>query len=380
VGTNNRPIKKCEICDTDVYQKNWKRHIQTKKHKDREKHGPDVPPEQKITDTFCITINNKCDKYKLFDYLLEGCEYQTFKIDVTECVIGREYGVSGINEHFHVYLKVLQKVEYIHVLSWIRGYGEVNYIEEVGETDTPIGTTYPINSVLLETCKKRKDWIKYCTKEDNEPLTFNVDLDLLHKNAKQYMYIKFCAKWDIENYVVKSTIWTDIKQFRIRHSQYWGDIRRANAVNSAVMYSCDHLLEHMNSTNKKGMVLFGEAGRGKTSTALTYMGTDYYTILPTSNFMLNSYAQQKHIFIDDVSGDKLQHMRDICLKATANQSSVFQGEIKGGEIIDFTLEGKLIITSNADITKHPTWGPEWSRRFEIFDCDDIEGDNHVCTL
>ena len=337
---------RCEVCDTDIYKKNLNRHLKTKAHKTKELQGAgiEIETEQRITDSFCITVNNKCDKYQLFNYLLAGCEYNDSTIDVTECVIGKEFGVTTHNEHYHVYLKLKEKTGYRNVLSWLRSYAELcvfdddqSYIIERGksirqfenvcefltvdatddddddgsdyESETEYGTLvksaceqpmdyiFPITSVYLETAKDRKAWIKYCTKEDNEPLMYNIDKDLMNKNAKQWLYIKHSRKWDIESYVVKSTGWTDVKMFRARHSLYWAEIKKAEAYEQSFLYHNAHLLLHMKATDKKGIVLWGEAGCGKTSTALTFMGTDYYTILTSSNFMLTSYTEQKtHLY------------------------------------------------------------------------------------
>lgn len=87
------------------------------------------------------------------------------------------------------------------------------------------------------------------------------------------------------------------------------------------------------------MYVFGAAGCGKTCSVLTGINTPFYSVQPTSNFPMTSFAGEPDILIDDFEPEKhYDKMRTLLLQLTGGYTACI--EKKGSDITQVELKGK----------------------------------------
>ena len=120
------------------------------------------------------------------------------EIGYEQCALGMEKGLNNF-KHLHAYIKT-------------KHYWKFENLK-----------LEPLDVYLmnLEKCRSSKVWLKYLTKEDEEPYLENVDYDLLHGNFLMMKYVKENEVMNPLDYAVRR-YQTEFKRKRLEqwHTQY----------------------------------------------------------------------------------------------------------------------------------------------------------------
>ena len=191
-------------------------------------------------------------------------------LEVEQYIIAEEKGCGNFI-HSHVYMKTKNNWLLDNLSGVIRVELE-NYQPQ---------TVYLMN---VETTRNAKKWIKYCTKEDTDPIVSNIDLDLCHDNFLMFDYIKNHETLNPFDYGV-NRYQTAFKKRRLEewHATYWD-----SKIKKARFEHADHeipkgekhdeWLQKAKNSTKKGVYIWGPAGTGKSQLVWSLTEGDCYLV------------------------------------------------------------------------------------------------------
>ena len=177
----------CENCESNVLRKNYARHKQSKrcinfnadnyfrnrkrairyelgkkkKNKTVQKRGRKTSKNTRRNagQHFFITTS-RCVKYRVAKYMNSPYFKDGHPPYIQELIVCNEYGCDMNRGHSHLYLKTKKKIKFEDLKILLRNDLKIKCND-------------------IESAKKPKDCIRYCSKEDRNCLIHNIDKDLL---------------------------------------------------------------------------------------------------------------------------------------------------------------------------------------------------------
>ena len=174
----------CDHCGLKVLKKNYARHKRTKrcidfnaaihfgrrerrirvllakkKTTERNKNSNRKAPRNNTGQHFFITTQ-RCVKYRVAKYMNSPLFTDGAPEYIQQLIVSNEYGCSMRDGHSHLYIKTKKKMR-------------LQDLKQCLKLDLKISCND------IQSCKKLRDTIRYCSKEDRNCLLYNIDKDWL---------------------------------------------------------------------------------------------------------------------------------------------------------------------------------------------------------
>lgn len=284
------------------------------------------------------------------------------------CVISaNERGALGDTYHSHVYVELkkirvpkvpLVIVPYPQKVEWVKCDFQVKRVQRaVRRRHRFLGD--------IEAVRVPKKAMRYTTKEDMDAKVFGVDSELLHPDWIAWQIARRHENLNDAMYQVRR--WQNsfcLKKFKRIHQEFHNRRIRTEALERAKDHTNPTVMQILDSTEKKGVYVYGSPGSGKTSSVLAWTDGRAYELRDGPNinrFAFHNFQGEPYIWLDDCRAEDVLRNQTM-IKQLTDDRGYFVGERKGEDHFLVSAE-KVIITSNDTPGKIKREVPGFDRRF-----------------
>lgn len=177
--------------------------------------------------------------------------YYSLEALCTELLVACETHLDG-GIHYHCYMKTVDK----HLIADLRELIEINMFDD-----------HIAGSIHIDSLRNAKHWIKYCTKEDENPLYKEIDSSLFHQSWKINTFVKSNAVFNrLHPFLRQNPCLTNILEKA--HANYWNANTAREWGASPIEYIPDmsvDWVQKMELFRDKHVYLYGTTGYGKST-------------------------------------------------------------------------------------------------------------------
>ena len=297
-------------------------------------------------------------------------------------VIANEAGILGTYHHGHcvVELKPLNRVPVESCALVLTNLPDtITYATTTNPT-----TTISVNKVrqymlsrnrFLTDCKAIRSLaasVKYITKEDMSALAKGIPIEYFRPDWQSWQIAKRFRHLDNATYQVR--LWNtkfNLTKFNTLHSNYWNSHLIAEKLNQSKPYINKPLLD-MLSPSKKGIIIYGSPGLGKTTTVLHYTKGKAFRMRDAKHcgqFCFSDFSNEDFIWMDDWRKEDIENHQSM-LKQLTDDLGIYTGERKGGSQF-YVHTRKVIITTNDDPAEFIHLIKGLNRRFDCLELSNL---------
>ena len=287
---------------------------------------------RKRVSDFGVTLSQSTlDKYHVFYSLQEYCD---------EIVVAQEDHTSG-GRHYHCYIHTRDRQKIKELREWL---ADLLFFGQQAE------------SIHIDALRNKRHWIKYCTKEDADPLYDGVDPGTFHQSYKIY---EFCRSNEVFNplapFIRQNPGLSRIIQ--AAHTHYWNNIYKSRKPEIPIDF--DSRAEWVRITrggwaDGRNLVIYGVAGSGKTLLlrSLEYGDQTKKTVthLPCTDspFEFSEIESNTQVVLagDVGSGYMTKHRAQLLRLCDKGPVAI---NVKCGPIKTVYFRGQVIIVSNVNL-------------------------------
>lgn len=207
---------------------------------------------------------------------------------------------------------------------------------------------------------------KYVTKEDMEAIVAGIPIEFIHPDWQALQIAKRFPHLDINDYQMR--LWTTafgLRKFLEIYNSYWDKHLILGKLADIDPY-VNHALLALLSPSKKGIIIYGCPGHGKTTTVLKYTKGKAYRMKEGRNcnqFCFSNFTKEDVIWMDDWTKEDIDRHQTM-LKQLTDDLGIYVGERKGGSQF-YVHTRKVIITTNDDPQSFMETIPGLKRRFDF---------------
>lgn len=281
--------------------------------------------------------------------------YEMFKDDCEAMVVSQEQHHDG-NNHLHMYIVTKEKTR----LSPLREY-IVRSISVLSDDDLAID---------IQCVRDERRVLTYVTKDDDDPVVYNVDTGRLHYSYQLASYIKTHRTFNAFDPFIRKHH-TMINCIRTSHSDYWSkvELNLPSPFDSRVVnWDIGWVKKVLSCVERRhNFVLHGYSGTGKTTVVLQavhkYFNKADICHLPCgdSSFEFSNVQSSTKCIIAGEAGEQylITHRANILRIA---DGSPFTVNPKYERLRTIAFTGLFVIVSNYDLLQESR-APEFKRRF-----------------
>lgn len=294
---------------------------------------------------FAVTLP-RCDLGRRYVYesLLSDCE---------AIIVSQEKHEDG-EPHLHLYLHTRELWSFEGVRERIMEMFTI-LCDPPSEGDGIDGRD--AFSINIQKCNNKANWIRYITKEDDQPLMHNVPLSSCHQSLRILRFIASNRTFDPCAAFVRQQPFL-LPRLREMHSAYWNEqSRKEHVVLRGYRLGIKHAVPWVESLRRaldtSGHVyLYGQSGIGKTINIAAYirekeLWPPYVVYLPCglTEFEFSNVSEAcRFIIAGDAPSDYCQKHRSQLL--TLCDRGYVSINVKCAPISQFVFSGQVIIVSN----------------------------------
>lgn len=300
--------------------------------------------------------------------------------------ISNEAGILGNYHHGHCVIEVLKRKEIMIpteecALVWLYLPDIMTYISCVnkGTSVNTLRKYMKSRNRYLTDCRAIKSMqcsSKYISKEDMDAIVTGIPVGFLHPDWQAWQIAKRFPHIDISNYQMR--MWTTtfgLQKFMKIYNKYWDEHLINNKLESSDRYVNTSLLSLL-SPSKKGIIIYGSPGHGKTTTVLKYSRGRGFRMKEAKHcgqFCFSDFSNEDIIWMDDWRNQDIINHQTM-LKQLTDELGIYVGERKGGAQF-YIHTRKVIITTNDNAEELIHLIPGFKRRF---DCIKVSNSSFAC--
>lgn len=307
-----------------------------------------MEPESKLCNNFGLTLSQSTlDKWHVF-YTLEGlCD---------SVLVSREVHEDG-GYHYHAYLHTKEKDR----ITGIRDHLATTFYGD----QTP-------ESIKIETLRNADRWIKYCTKEDCDPIYVGMDSSKFHQSWKINSYIRGNESFNPMDPFIRQNPQLSNIIYKM-HTHYWN--RKYAAHIPTLPVRIDQTVDWANRAiknilEKSHMILSGKSGVGKTALLREFCeGQVAWLPCGDTTFEFSQVSSTTTFVIaGDAPENYLRKHRSTLLQiADRHITSINE---KCGPIKAVAFRGAVIIVTNYDWWEQYVQDEAIRRRYDYIICNE----------
>ena len=180
-----------------------------------------------------------------------------------------------------------------------------------------------------------------------DALTKGIPIEYFHPDWQAWQIAKRFPKLDSAKYQLRiCSSKFSLQKFEKNYSNYWNNKIMERKLAEAEQYVNKPILE-MLSPSKKGIIIYGSPGHGKTTTVLHYTKGKAFRMKEgrhCGQFAFSDFANEDFIWMDDWRKDDIESHQTM-LKQLTDDLGIYVGEKKGGCQF-YVHTRKVIITTN----------------------------------
>lgn len=305
---------------------------------------------KKVKDFECTLSQSSLSKTHVYMALEEFCE---------SLLVAAEKHTQG-GTHFHCYMRLHQPDRIVG----LRGTVGINLFGDESEASW--------ESIHLSTLRNSKHWIKYCTKEDTEPMFKNCDPGQFHIAYRCFQYISTHRTFSVNDAFIRQNPSLS-RILREMHDEHWSSIARSEHDRACLQstFVPDFTVNWVNNVTSlidqnKHVYLYGKTGLGKTVLANWLLTKHNATYLPCGLTAWEFGVLKSGIRLaiaSDVAENYMQTHRQTLLRLCDKEP--VQVNVKCGSFKQVLYAGSLLIVSNFD----PPEDEALARRFVFVNAD-----------
>jgi len=281
---------------------------------------------KRVRDFELTLAQSDCRKEHVFYALEDLCD---------QLLVAEERHEDG-GRHYHCYLQWSKKAKITDIVEAVE--------------QNVFGDDFR-QSIHVSSLRNAQHWIKYCTKEDTDPICKNMDTGRFHQAWKLYNYIRHHEEFDTDEPFIRQNP-SLVNILRTMHNNYW-----AKKYHRRTSYRFTEFFANYNiiwaylfkDAYERGenIILYGRTGVGKTTVALETIGEAKTAVLQCGKTDWEFGAvtsDTKVILAGDAPGDYVMSHRSTILQL-ADKGRVTIN-VKCAPIKTIVFRGQIIIISN----------------------------------
>ena len=169
-------------------------------------------------------------------------------LDIDSYVIARELHEDG-NYHFHCAIKLGKNYDLVHIRQFC-----TNVLPEGAAID-------------VQACKKSRDWLRYCTKEDKHAIVVNIKEENINAYWKIWSCVFKSPDLTLDHpYIMRNVRYTNV--FKTLHAEHWGRVEVTQYLEKKSRFVVDEsqqIVAKLTSAYDAGhnLYIYGPTGIGK---------------------------------------------------------------------------------------------------------------------
>lgn len=296
-------------------------------------------------------------------------------VEMCEALLVAKEAHGGGGYHFHIFLRLYHKRRVVELREDVLA-------NLSGGDPSSMGPA----SLHLDTLRNGKHWIKYCTKEDTDPLYINIDEGLFHQSWKIYDFIRNNEIFDsLQPFCRQNPSLINI--MRRQHQQYWDKVHSQRFEKQVIQSTFKpnyeitwvrEVTDLLATPTPKHLYIFGPTGTGKTTlinNLLLIHKSHIQVPCSKSPFEWSQVdSSVKLIIAADAPPNYVTAHREMILKLCDNQLVSINEKCAPLKRVHFS--GSLVIISNYPpefsldhAGDASTYDPALLRRFQIINAD-----------